>query len=295
MPSILPIVRQRRHRHDRSRTGAQQRSQRTLIGLGFTVSVAIIALVMAAALVYASLTHSLPPLEKLSALLNPQDGALLQPTRLYDRTGQHLIASLSPSDSARTYIPYYLIPRTLVDATLALTEPGFWSSPGYTLKNWQDPQAHFTLAQRLVSDLVLWDQPPSLLRSLHERMLAAQVTARYGREQVLEWYLNSADYGHYAYGAEAAAWLYFGKSVTQLDLGEAALLAAVSQAPALNPIDAAGVAEGRRIQTLMVMQGMGLLNADQAAKAITTLPYPAGTGAEGGENIAPAFVSQVLS
>ncbi len=73
-------------------------------------------------------------------------------------------------------------------------------------------------------------------------MLAAQVTASYGSRQVLEWYLNSADYGHYAYGAEAAAQLYFGKSVTQLDLSEAALLAAVSQAPALNPIDAAAAA-----------------------------------------------------
>jgi len=51
-------------------------------------------------------------------------------------------------------------------------------------------------------------RPPRPLRAIHERMLAAQVTASYGREQVLEWYLNSADYGHYAYGAEAAAQLY---------------------------------------------------------------------------------------
>ena len=75
---------------------------------------------------------------------------------------------------------------------------------------------------------------------------------------MLEWYLNSADYGHYAYGAEAAAQFYFGKSATALDLGEAALLAAVSQAPALNPFDAPSAAEARRVQTLMVMQRLGL-------------------------------------
>ena len=124
--------------------------------------------------------------------------------------------------SDRIYVPFADFPQALVDATLTVTQPDFWTSPGYTLKGWQDPQTHPTLAQRLVYDLLLWDQPASNLRAIHERMLAAQVTARYGPQQVMEWYLNSADYGHYAYGAEAAAELYFGKSVTQLDLSEAA-------------------------------------------------------------------------
>ena len=305
MSSNLTIIRQRRHRRDQTRSSAQQRSQRAVFGFGFVVSAAVVALVLAAALAYASLTIGLPPLEQLTVLLNPQDGQLLQPTRLYDRTGQHLIGTLSPTDSSRTYISYDQFPQTLVDATLALTEPDFWTSPGYTTSGWQDPQAHPTLAQRLVYDLLLWDQPASSLRGIHERMLAAQATARYGRQQVLEWYLNSADYGHYAYGAEAAAQLYFGKSVTQLDLSEAALLAAVSQAPALNPIDAAAAAGQRRVQTLMVMQGMGLLTEEQASQAIASPPSPAGTTApvvkRSGEwaggvgNIAPAFVSLALS
>ena len=293
MSSILTITRQRRHRRDQIRSSAQQRSQRAVLGFGFVFSVAIVALVLAAVLAYASLTRGLPPVEQMSVLLNPQDGLLLQPTRLYDRTGQHLIATLSPTDSSRTYISYDQFPQALVDATLALTEPGFWTSPGYTLKGWQDPQAHPTLAQRLVYDLVLWDQPVSFLRGVHERMLAAQLTARYGPQRVLEWFLNSADYGHYAYGAEAAAQLYFGKSVTKLDLSESALLAAVSQAPALNPIDAAAVAESRRVQTLMVMQGMGLLTGDQASQAIASPPALAWNG--GRADIAPAFVSLALS
>jgi len=295
MSSILTIIRQRRHRRDQTRSSAQQRSQRAVFGFGFAVSAAVVALVLAAALAYASLTIGLPPLEQLIVLLNPQYGQLLQPTRLYDRTGQHLIGTLSPTDSPRTYISYDQFPQTLVDATLALTEPNFWTSPGYTTSGWQDPQAHPTLAQRLVYDLLLWDQPASSLRGIHERMLAAQATARYGRQQVLEWYLNSADYGHYAYGAEAAAQLYFGKSVTQLDLSEAALLAAVSQAPALNPIDAAAAAGQRRVQTLMVMQGMGLLTEEQASQAIATPPSPAGEGVGDDGNIAPAFVNLALS
>ncbi len=296
MSSILTIIRQRRHRRHLTRSGAQQRSQRAVMGIGFTLSVALLALVLAATLTYAALTRGLPALEQLNLLLDPQAGQLLQPTRLYDHTGQHLVAVLSPTDAPRTYIPYDQFPQSLVDATLALTQPGFWSSPGYMFQGWQDPLTHPTLAQRLVYNLLLWDQPPSSLRAIHERLLAAQVTARFGSRQVLEWYLNSADYGHYAYGAEAAAQLYFGKPVARLDLSEAAMLAAISQAPALNPIDAPGAAESHRVQTLMVMQGMGLLTADQAAQAIASHPSLASVAAAGnGGSIAPAFVSMVLA
>ncbi len=225
----------------------------------------------------------------------PRRGQLLQPTRFYDRTGQHLLATLSPTDADRTYISYDQFPQSLVDATLAVIQPDFWTSPGYSLKGWQDPSSHPTLAQRLVFDLVFWDQPASTLRSLQERMLAGQLTARYGSKQVLEWYLNSADYGHYAYGAEAAARFYFGKSVTRLDPGEAALLAAVSQAPALNPIDAAPAAEQRRQQTLMVMQALGLLTGDQASQAMASIPTITGKTAGVPEDIAPAFINLALS
>ena len=295
MSSNLTTVRQRRHRRDQTRSSAQSRSRRAVFGFGLVVSTVVVALVLAASLAYASLTIGLLPIEQLSVLLNPLDGQLLQPTRLYDRTGQHLIATLSPTDSPRTYISYDQFPQALVDATLALTEPDFWTSPGYTIRGWQDPQTHPTLTQRLVYDLLLWDQPVSSLRAIHERMLAAQAAARYGPQQVLAWYLNSADYGHYAYGAEAAAQLYFGKSVTTLDLSEAALLAAVSQAPALNPIDAPAAAGQRRVQTLMVMQGMGLLTEEQASNAISTPPSLAVEAAGSKGTIAPAFVSLALS
>jgi membrane peptidoglycan carboxypeptidase len=294
MSSILTIIRQRRQRRDLIRRGARQRSQRAVLGLGFASSAVVVALVLTATLTYATLTRGLPPLGQIGVLLNPQNGQLLQPTRLYDRTGQHLIDTLSPTDSNRTYIPYDRFPQSLVNATIAVIQPGFWSSPGYTLQGWQDPLIHPTLAQRLVYDLVLWDQPASTLRSVHERMLAGQLTARYGSQQVLEWYLNSADYGHYAYGVEAAAQLYFGKSATQLSLGESALLAAVGQAPVLNPFDAPSVANQRREQTLMVMQRLGLLTEGQASQAIATPPILA-DGSKGRTDFAPAFIRLVIS
>jgi membrane peptidoglycan carboxypeptidase len=295
MSSTLNIFRQRKQRRQRTRNSAQQRSQRAVIGFGFGVSAVVVVVMLVTTLTYASLTRGLPPVEELKVLLDPQNGLLLQPTRLYDRTGQHLVAVLSPTDAARTYIPYASLPQTLVNATLALTDPGFWTSPGYVISNWQDADMHPTLAQNLVYNLLLWDVQASPLRAIHERMLAAQVTATYGRQQVLEWTLNSTDYGHYAFGAEAAARLYFGKSVTQLNLSEAAMLAAVGQAPALNPIDAPSAAEQRRVMTLMVMQAMGFLTSEQAAQAIASPPSLAVNATGGDVGIAPAFVNIVLS
>jgi membrane carboxypeptidase/penicillin-binding protein len=222
-------------------------------------------------------------------MLDPQNGLLLQPTRLYDRTGQHLLATLAPDEAARQYLfldpqasPH--LPQSLADATIALADPNFWNQPGYVIEGWNNPESHPTLAQQLVADLLLWDEPPSTRRAIRERILAAQITARYGREQVLEWYLNSANYGHYAYGVEAAARLYFGKSAAELDLSESALLAAVSQAPALNPIDAPQAAEGRRLETLHTMLEMEMI----AEMPSPFLPSPPvvdggrGTGGEGG-------------
>jgi membrane carboxypeptidase/penicillin-binding protein len=53
----------------------------------------------------------------------------------------------------------------------------------------------------------------------------------------MEWYLNTNFYGNLAYGLEAAARVYFNKPAAQLTLAEAAMLAAIPQSPALNPID----------------------------------------------------------
>lgn len=292
MPPTLTIVRQRRHRRQAVQRSGQRRGQRAVLAVGFIVSALLLVLLVAAGLAYASLTRGLPSIEELNILLNPQDGLLLQPTRLYDRSGAHLLEALAPSPGPRSYVPYSQIPKSLVDATLALADPVFWQEPGFVLAGWQEPQTHPTLAQKLVSDLLLWDEPPSISRAIRERLLAAQVTARFGREKVLELYLNSADYGHYAYGIDAAARLYFGKSAAQLNLSEAVLLAAVGQAPALNPMDAPQAAEAMRRETLQYMQKVGLITPDQAAQALANppkiLPYTAPASA------APAFVALAL-
>jgi len=291
VPSTLPILRQRRDRRQRARRSAEGRLQRAGLGLGSILGVLLALAILAAAVAYADLTRDLPPVEMLPILLNPQDGLLLQPTRLYDRSGRRLLLALAPQDGPRGYIPYDQIPSSLVDATLALADPGFWEHPGYVLDGWQDPGLHPTLAQRLVSDLLLWDEAPSTRRAIRERLLAAQLTARYGREQALEWYLNSAGYGRYAYGVEQAAQFYLGKSAADLNLSESTLLAAVSQAPALNPLDAPAAAEERRQAALETMLAQGMI------PEIPPMAAPVITASASGDmaGIAPAFTSLALA
>jgi membrane peptidoglycan carboxypeptidase len=297
MSTPLTIIRQRRHNRQKRRESASQRTRRVVQVLGFIASALAVISVMGATLFYISLRDGLPPVEQVPTLLNSQNGLLLQPTRLFDRTGEHVLATLSPGEGPRLYALLNQIPPSLLNATIAIAEPNFRSSPGFVIKGWQNPASHPTLAQRLVSDLLLWDQPPSVIRALHERILAAQVTATYTRAQVLEWYLNSANFGHYAFGVEAAAQLYLDKSVTQITLSEAALLSAISQVPALNPIDAPSEAEQGRIRVLETMLAQELISPGDAAQAILEKPSiasSAGIAPDDG-SAAPAFVRMVLS
>lgn len=299
MPSTIPILRARRDRRLARQRASNARTRNTLLSAGMILSLLIAALIIGTAFSYVSLTRDLPSVGILPVLLNPPDGLLLQPTRIYDRTGDNILFTFAPNDSPRRYIPLgdtnpQYLPKSLSDAVITKTDPGFWRHAGYSLTSLTNYQVHDTLAQRLVSELLLFDEPPSLRRALRERILAAQVTAQFGRTQVLEWYLNSANFGRYAYGADAAAQLYFGKSATELTTSESAILAAVSDSPSLNPYDAPQTALERGRETIHLMSAFGLLSAEAKENAlgespVFQLPPPAQPG------VASAFINLLLT
>jgi membrane carboxypeptidase/penicillin-binding protein len=300
MPSPANIARTRR---DRLRQEHHRRTSFWRLGavtVGGILSIALAALILVIAVGYADLTRDLPNVQYFSVLLNPPDGLLLQPTRLYDRTGAHLLQTLASSESPRRYLPLnpdspQHLPQALGDALVVLADPGFWVHGGYSLQEWQEPSLHPTLAQGLVADLLLQDEAPSTRRALRERILAAQATQQFGRSQILEWTLNSADFGNRLFGVEAAAQLYLGKSATELTVGESALLAATSRAPALNPIDAPNRALERRNTTIELLRAFGRISAADAVAALAEAgpsPRPLTPANEG---VAPAFLRLVLS
>ncbi|HJR81035.1 MAG TPA: transglycosylase domain-containing protein [Anaerolineales bacterium] len=272
MSSTIPILRARRERRLARQRANNTRKRSLFVSAGMLLSLLIAALIIVTAFVYVNLTRDLPSIAFLPILLNPPDGLLLQPTRIYDRTGENILFTFAPTDSQRRYLPLsetnpQHLPKSLSNAVIAKIDPYFEEHPGYTLNTITNYELHPTLAQRLAFDLLLFDEPRSLRRALRERILAAQITARYGRTQVLEWYLNSANFGHHAFGVESASQLYFGKSAAQLGTAESAILAAVSDAPSLNPYDAPQTALERGREALTLMQIQGLLSAEAALKA----------------------------
>ncbi|HEX8990480.1 MAG TPA: transglycosylase domain-containing protein [Anaerolineales bacterium] len=287
MPERASFVLSRRHRRQDRRASRRQWRMMGGVGLGIVVAIVLAVLILLGALAYADLTRDLPNIAILPALLNPPDGLLLQPTRIYDRTGQNLLFTFDSASSGagtaepsfRRYIPLspaapQHLPDFLARATVIMADPGFWSGGGYTLAGLTDPDAHPTIAQKLVSDLLLYSEQPSLRRALRERILAAQLIAEYGHSQVLEWYLNSADYGHYAFGVEAAAELYYAVPATDLTPAQSAVLAATSQTPDLNPLDAPDMALERGRAAIQLMEQYSLVNGADAKSALASQPVP---------------------
>ncbi len=246
-------------------------------------------LALAALPFYYYVTTDLPPIDQLEQLLNPQTGALLQPARFYDRSGQELLLSLQPPTAKRMFIDATDSPF-LAQAFVAARDPKFWTQTGFLLPNLNaGPQG---LAEEIAAKVLLTGEPDGWRKTLRAWLLGAEATGRYGREQILTWALNSATFGHWTFGVESAARFYFGKAAADLTLGEAATLAAVSRAPELNPLDAPELAKQFRDLVLIAMRDQGAISAEQLNTAVAEqiVVVPATTPA----SIAPDFTDLAL-
>lgn len=264
------------------------------------ISLLLVTIAIAGIWYYLNLTRNLPSIETLPILLEPPNGTLLQPTRIYDRTHEHVILTLeNPAAAGKQYLHVGTngqaginqASQYLEDATLAINDPGFWKEPGYNLSGISEG-THATLAQQLISNLILDTEPPSIKRNIWERMLAAQATSTFGREKILEWYLNNAQYGELIYGADAAARVYFGKSATQLSVAEAAMLTTIAETPSVSPLIISPYLKDQQELVIQRMLVYGFINAEEAQKALKEdiqLQPQKDAG-----SIAPAFTSLVL-
>src|SRR5512143_3856610 len=135
MPATLPILRARRERRLARQRLHESRQRNSLLSMGIIVSILIAACIATTAFSYVNLTSDLPSIEILSQLLNPPDGLLLQPTRIYDRTRKNVLFTFAPNDSPRRYIPLseanpQHLPKSLTEAVIAISDPRFWHHSG---------------------------------------------------------------------------------------------------------------------------------------------------------------------
>jgi penicillin-binding protein 1A len=107
----------------------------------------------------------------------------------------------------------------------------------------------------------------TLRRKLREAHVAREIEGKYSKDKILELYLNQIDLGNRAYGVEAASQRYFGKSVRDLNVAEAATLAAIPKAPSrYNPRKNPNLSVQRRNTILNLLRDNGLLSADDTER-----------------------------
>ena len=294
----LLIVKERKRR--RSKKSVKTRRSLRQVSL---VSLIVLLILIASIPViigyyYTQLTTGLPSTEWLPIYLDPEDGILLSPTVLLDKSNENEIYRLQEAGIHRRFLPLdpnlpEFISPYVVQLTVAVYQPDFWTSPGYN-RNLLSRNSDRTIAERLVDKLLLWDEPENLNRILRMRLLAAQITDKYGRAQVLEWYLNSSTYGHNTVGIDSAARLYLNKNASELNLAEAALLVSTSLTPALNPLDAPQAALENQEKLLTQLHKEGFVS-DEDFNTARKSELEIASEVQEQEQIASAFSSQVVN
>jgi membrane peptidoglycan carboxypeptidase len=261
-PNPAQIISWRGKRRQKHRQGPDGCVNRLGAGILTFFTMMLAVAVIIGGFYYATFTQHLPSIAGLPSLLGP-GGSLRYPTQLFDRSGEYLLYSIeNPNTLTAEYLYLEAIPEFAVQATLAVRDPDFWEHEGF-LWNAEKP----TITEQLVLELLLAQEEEGLHKTWRTRLLAVQITKTFGRETILEWYLNNANYGQLAFGIDEAAWVYFGKSAREINLAEAALLAAAVDAPALNPIDTPQLAIERQGKILNTMLADDLISEDQAFNA----------------------------
>ena len=248
-----------------------------LWGLVFGV-IGFALLGMGLIIAYASIATDLPELADLRANASQFETAII-----YDRNGQVLYSLADPSMGNRTYVTLDQISPYLIDATIATEDSRFYTNPGFDPIGilravWQAArEGEFvsgasTITQQLVRAIVLDEEERTqrtFNRKVREIILSAEIYRRYEKDEILELYLNEIYYGNLAYGIEAAAQTYYGKSARDLTLAEASLLAGLPQAPAAwDPITAPELALGRQSEVLFLMRQEGYITPEEAQVAL---------------------------
>jgi len=187
------------------------------------------------------------------------------------------------AEERRIEVPYARIPDILVKAIIATEDPRFYSHKGVdtvgilravkedVIKlgrgSLSRPQGGSTITQQLARSLFLYSQQ-TIRRKLKEMFLARRIEKKYSKEKILELYCNQFYLGHGVYGVETASNLFFGKTVSDLNLEEAALVAGIFRGPSIySPYSNAEKTFQRRNHVLNRMAEEGFITEAQREAA----------------------------
>ncbi|RIY34574.1 hypothetical protein CKF54_00185 [Psittacicella hinzii] len=222
-----------------------------------------------------------------------------EPLRVYDRNGE-LISSYG--SERRITLTYEQFPEVLRDAVIAIEDRRFFEHGGVDFRSIarasyillttrSKSQGASTITQQVARNFFL-SSKKEFIRKFKEMILAVRMEKSMTKEEILAAYMNKIYLGHRSYGFAEAARTYFNKSVEQLTLSEAALLAGIQQAPSkLNPIYSLKNATARRNQVLLAMNETGAITQAQYEQAINT---PVELNPRRVENQGVGYVSEMV-
>lgn len=235
-----------------------------LAGVGFVIILAV----------FLWFGKDLPNPNKINAKLGGQT------TKFYDRKGETVLYEVY-GDKNRSLITFDQMPENVKHATIAIEDKDFYKHGAFSVFGIgraftgvilrTNRGGGSTITQQYVKNALLTDQR-TLSRKIKELILAIEIEQRYSKNDILKLYLNEIPYGSQAYGIETASKTYFNKPAKQLTLDEAAMLAAMPQAPSYyspyGPNTDALIA--RKNLVLKRMEQQGYITATQRDEAIKT-------------------------
>lgn len=208
----------------------------------------------------------------------PDTFRLAQTSYIYSDDGTQL-AALAESEDA-TYLSYEDIPADVVNAFVSVEDRTFWNNSGvdykgilrvcvnYVKTKGQVAEGASTITQQLARGTFLSNEK-TLSRKIKEIFIARQLTKKYTKEQIMEFYCNSCCFANGIYGVEDASQKYFGRSVSDLSLSETAYICAIPNRPEYyNPLKNSENAISRRNKILQDMYECDYITKDAGDVAL---------------------------
>lgn len=200
-------------------------------------------------------------------------------TYIYSADGQQL-AELSSGDGKSLYLKYDDIPKDAIDAFVAIEDRSYWRNIGIDVKGiirvlyaylssgGEEKTGASTITQQLSRTIYL-TRDRSIQRKIKEMMVAIRLTQKYTKEEILEFYINTACFSNGIYGLEAASRAFFNKPASSLTLSQTAYLCSIPNYPEYyNPYTHPKRALKRRDKILSDMLDEGYLSKAEYVTAV---------------------------
>ena len=208
----------------------------------------------------------------------PDTFRLQESSYIYDVNGD-VIAKLTMNEDSY-YLPYDEIPEYAIQAFVAVEDRTFWENSGIDLRGilrvglrflyteGEEVHGASTITQQLARNRFLTNEV-SLERKAKEMLIAMELTKKYTKEQIMEFYVNDISFANTYYGLEAASIGYFGKSSKELSLSQIAYLCAIPNSPTYyNPYRHPENALERRDKILDDMLELGYITQSEHDAAV---------------------------